>query len=290
MSQQIRQITQKSPDFPKILLEIPHPPKTLNVWGKVPKTEHYISIVGARKNSAYGEEILRKIISGLAPHGFTIISGLAVGIDSVAHKAALENNMPTIGILGSGLQKNVFFPFQNWKLAENIVSAGGAVISEYENDMKAAYWSFPQRNRIISGLSKATLIVEAGEKSGSLITARFALDQNREVMAVPGMVYSANSKGTNRLIKQGAHLIESAEDVLEIYGINFTKQPSCLVTEQLGCLTPQEKIIFDTINEPADIDTIIRACKMPSYEVQAVIGLMELRGIIKKVGNEYIKS
>ena len=167
MPQQIRQITQKSPDFPKILLEIPYPPKTLNVWGKIPKTEHYLSIVGTRKNSAYGEEILRKIITGLAPHNFTIVSGLANGIDSIAHRSALENNIPTVAVLGSGLNRGVL-SYSKIGLAEEIVSRGGAIISEFENSMKATLWSFPQRNRIISGLSKATLIVEAGEKSGTL--------------------------------------------------------------------------------------------------------------------------
>lgn len=290
MTQNIQQINPKSPDYPKILHEIHSPPKTLNVWGKIPKTEHYLSIVGTRKNSAYGEEILQKIIAGLSPHNFTIVSGLAVGIDSIAHKSALLNNIPTIGILGSGLDYKVFFPKQNWRLAEEIAK-NGAVISEYENDKKAEYWTFPQRNRIISGLSRATLIVEAGEKSGSLITARFALDQNREVCAIPGTVYSQNSKGTNKLIKQGAHLVESAEDVLEIYGINFDPDVTSGFTKKSDLLvTPQEQSVLDAITEPTDIDTIIRACKMPSYEVQALIGLMELRGIIKKVGNDYVKN
>lgn len=288
-SQHIYQITQKYPDFPSILREISSPPKFLNVWGKIPKTEHCLSIVGTRRCSAYGKEILRKIIAGLAPHNFTIISGLAMGIDSQAHKSALENHMPTIAVLGCGLNYDVFFPKQNWRLAEEIVERDGAVISEYENDKKAEFWTFPQRNRIISGLSKATLVVEAPEKSGALITSRFALDQNREVMAIPGAVFSQNSKGTNKLIKQGAHLIESAEDILEIYGIDFEK--SDFSTKKSDFLvTPQEKIIFDSIIEPIDIDSIIRACKMPSYEVQAIIGLMELRGIIKNIGGQYIRN
>lgn len=287
--QTIRQINLNSPEFPIILREIPHPPKSLNICGIIPKTEHYLSVVGARKNSAYGEEILRKIIAGLASYNFTIVSGLAVGIDSIAHKAALENKIPTIGVLGSGINKDVFFPQKNWALAQDIISFGGAVISEYENDMKAAFWSFPQRNRIISGVSQATLVVEAGEKSGSLITARFALDQNREVCAVPGTVFSANSKGTNRLIKQGAHLVESSKDILEIYGIETEKsaQSSDRARDELS---PQEKIIFDSICEPSDIDMIIRTCKMPSHEAQAFVGLLELRGIIKKVGNEYVQN
>ena len=284
MPQQIQQISLNSADFPSILREIPSPPKMLNIWGKIPKTERYLSIVGTRKNSAYGEEILRKIIAGLAAHGFTIISGLANGIDTIAHRSALENNIPTIAVLGSGLNRQVL-SYSKISLAEEIVARGGCVISEYENSMKATLWSFPQRNRIISGLSKATLIVEAGDKSGSLITARFALDQNREVMAVPGTVFSQNSKGANKLIKQGAHLIESAEDILEIYGINFERKN----TEKIE-LSPQEQKIFESIAEPSDIDTIIRTCRIPSYEVQAVISFLELRGIIKRVGSEYIKN
>lgn len=287
-TQNIRQINLKSQDFPSILREIPSPPKSLNIWGKIPKTEHYLSIVGTRKNSAYGEEILRKIISGLSGHSFTIISGLATGIDSIAHHSALENNIPTMAVLGSGLDRKVI-SYNKINLAEEIVSRGGAIISEYENNMQATLWSFPQRNRIISGLSKATLIVEAGEKSGSLITARFALDQNREVMAIPGMVYSTNSKGTNKLIKQGAHLVESAEDILEIYGINISRF-NLDTRLNLPELSPQEQKVFDSISEPSDIDTIIRACKMPSYEVQALVSFLELRGIIKKVGSEYVKN
>lgn len=229
--------------------------------------------------------MVRKIVAGLASHDFTVVSGLAMGIDAIAHKAALENNMPTIAVLGCGLNYDVFFPKQNWKLAEEIVQRNGAVISEYENDKKAEFWTFPQRNRIISGLSKATLVVEAPERSGALITARFALDQNREIMAVPGMVFSQNSKGTNKLIKQGAHLVESTEDILEIYGINFEK----INTEKID-LSPKEQKIFDCMIEPIDIDSIIRACKMPSYEVQALVSFLELRGIIKKAGNDYVQN
>ena len=219
-------------------------------------------------------------MAGLAEHNFTIVSGLANGIDTIAHRSAIENDIPTIAVLGSGLGQNFKTEF-----SKEIVIRGGAIVSEYENDMKATLWSFPQRNRIISGLSRTTLIVEAGEKSGSLITARFALDQNREVCAIPGTVYSNNSKGTNKLIKQGAHLVESAEDILEIYGIETNTKKG----EEIN-LSPKEKIIFDAILEPTDIDTIIRACKMPSYETQATIGLMELRGIIKRIGKDYIQN
>ena len=223
MAQKIREMRPMDKDFPTILREIPWPPKSINIWsknGKLPKAKYFLSVVGTRRNSAYGEEILRKIIAGLAPYGFGTVSGMALGIDTVAAKASLECNMPTIAVLGSGLASEAFYPPRNWRIAEEIVEKGGAIISEYDKDMKATLWSFPQRNRIISGLAPATLVVEAPERSGALITAKFALDQNRDVLAVPGSAFSTNSKGTNKLIKQGAALIESAEDVLRAYGID----------------------------------------------------------------------
>src|SRR3989338_8809231 len=189
MLQNIWELKPNDKDFPALLREIPFPPKQLYIWGTLPpnlgvghlsESNYYLSIVGTRRNSAYGEEILRKIIAGLAPYGFATISGMATGIDTVVAKASLENKMPTIAVLGSGLAREAFYPSKNWNLAEKIVEAGGAVVSEYEHDMKATLWSFPQRNRIISGLSPATLVVEAPEKSGALITAKFALDQNRD--------------------------------------------------------------------------------------------------------------
>jgi DNA processing protein len=248
-----------------------------------------LSIVGTRRNSAYGEEILRNIIAGLAPHDFTIVSGLALGIDTIAHKASLENNMPTIGVLGSGLSLDVMYPKQNLRLAQDIAARGGAVISEYDHDMKAAQWTFPQRNRIISGLSPATLVIEAPEKSGALVTTRFALDQNRDVLAVPGTVFAQNSRGTNKLIKEGAGLVETAEDVLRIYGIDLANASTWTPSVQVGNLSPEETKILECITEPLDVDTLIRKSKMPSHEAQSIIGLMEIRGIIKKIGNDYTK-
>ncbi len=274
-------------DYPEILNEIPFPPKKISVWGKIPKTKNYLSVVGTRRCSAYGEEILRKIIAGLASHDFTIVSGLAIGIDTIAHKASLENNIPTVAVVGSGLSQEVLYPKQNSRLAEDIALRGGAVISEYDYDMKATLWSFPQRNRIISGLSRATLVVEAPERSGALITAAFALDQNRDVLAVPGSAFSQNSLGTNKLIKQGAALIESAEDILRAYDIETEPQ---INTAQNLNLNSEEQKIFDSLIEPLDINSIIRESRLPSSTAQAVVGLLEIRGIIKKIGNEYVKN
>ncbi|OGF87618.1 DNA protecting protein DprA [Candidatus Giovannonibacteria bacterium RIFCSPLOWO2_01_FULL_46_32] len=292
MAENINEIKIGSAAYPEALKEIPFPPKKISLWssnGQLPTSNFYISIVGTRRSSAYGEEILRKIIAGLAPYGFATVSGMATGIDTIVAKASLENKIQTIAVLGSGLSKEAFYPPKNWTLAEKIVEAGGAVLSEYERDMKATLWSFPQRNRIISGLSPATLVVEAPEKSGALITAKFALDQNRDVLAIPGSAFSANSAGTNRLIKQGAALVESAEDVLRAYGIDLAVKPPSGGLTALADLSPEEKIIFELMAEPADIDTLIRKSKMPSHAAQSVIGLLEIRGIIKKIGNEYIK-
>lgn len=284
-------------DFPAVLREIPSPPKKLYIWssnGKLPPPtggpNFYISIVGTRRCSAYGEEILRKILAGLAPYGFATVSGMAIGIDTIAAHASLENKMPTIAVLGSGLSREAFYPPKNWALAERIVEAGGAIVSEYEHDMKATLWSFPQRNRIISGLSPATLIVEAPERSGALITAKFALDQNRDVLAVPGSAFSQNSTGTNKLIKQGAALVESADDVLRAYGINpaASDAPWTSDVQKLN-LSPEENKILEVLVEPMDIDSLIRKSTMPSHAAQSVIGLLEIRGIIKKIGSEYIK-
>src|SRR3989344_1287796 len=196
MPQNIRELKMKDKKIPALLREIPFPPKQLSIWsanGDFPKAKYYLSIVGTRRNSAYGEEILRKIIAGLASYGFATVSAMATGIDTIVAKASLENKMPTIAVLGSGLAREAFYPPKNWALAERVTEAGGAIISEYDHNMKATLWSFPQRNRIISGLSQATLVVEAPEKSGALITAKFALDQNRDVLAIPGSAFSQNS-------------------------------------------------------------------------------------------------
>lgn len=293
MAQNIREIRHGDKDYPNALREIPFPPKKLSVWspnGQLPTSNFYLSIVGTRRCSAYGEEILRKILAGLAPYGFATVSGMAAGIDTVVAKASLENKIPTIAVLGSGLSREAFYPPKNWALAERIVETGGAVISEYEHDMKATLWSFPQRNRVISGLSPATLIIEAPERSGALITAKFALDQNRDVLAVPGSAFSQNSTGTNKLIKQGAALVESAEDVLRAYGIETGRPTSDRMSDvQKLDLSPEENKILDLLIEPSDIDTLIRKSKMPSHAAQAVIGLLEIRGIIKKIGTEYVK-
>ncbi|MDO8664551.1 MAG: DNA-processing protein DprA [Candidatus Liptonbacteria bacterium] len=309
MPQKIREIRLKDKDFPAVLREIHNPPAQIFVWSKsgdLPdlgsrhpsgcREPRWLSIVGTRRCSAYGEEILRKIVAGLSSYGFGTVSGMAIGIDTVAADASLINKIPTIAVLGSGLGKEAFYPKVNWRLAEKIVEEGGAVISEYEPEFMATQYSFPQRNRIISGLSPATLVVEAPEKSGALITAKFALDQNRDVLAVPGSAFGANSLGTNRLIKQGAGLVTEADDVLKAYGLELSNPGATSGSVAQGArvaelnLSPEENQIFEILTEPMDIDSLIRKSKMPARTAMGIIGLMEIRGIIKKLGNEYIKQ
>ena len=306
MLQNIREMKFSDKNFPKILKEIPSPPKLLRVWSKngtLPgnlgsrdlsdsREPRFLSIVGTRRCSAYGEEILRKLISGLAPYGFGTVSGMAIGIDTIAAKASLENKIPTIAVLGSGLGREAFYPPRNWRLAEEIVEQGGAIISEYENDFKATLWTFPQRNRIISGLSPVTLVVEAPEKSGALITARFALEQNRDVLAVPGSVFGSNSAGTNKLIKEGAGLVTNVDDILKAYGMQLSGSGAEAMGGDRAAaenLSPEENKILEIMTEPMDVDSIIRTSKMPSHEAQSIIGLLEIRGIIKKIGSDYAK-
>ena len=210
----------KNKNYPKLLKEISNPPVNIYVRGdeKI-LNKSGIAVVGTRNLSAYGEKSTKILVKELVERGFVIVSGLALGIDTIAHQTAIENGGLTIAVLGSSIDDKSIYPKENIKLAEEIVKSGGAVISEYPSPFTAKKYTFPQRNRIVSGLSKATVVIEAPEKSGALITAKFALEQNREVFALPGEIFAENSIGTNNLIKQGAQLITSAKEVIETLGI-----------------------------------------------------------------------
>jgi DNA processing protein len=198
--------------FPALLKEINYAPFGLYIKGEIPNHKPLIAIVGTRKISPYGKLVTEKIVQELIKHNFVIVSGLAYGVDTIAHETALKNKGKTIAILGSGIQN--IFPPNNIKLAKEIVE-NGALVSEYSLKAPALKQYFPWRNRIISGLCLATIVIEAPEKSGALITARFALEQNREVFAIPGSIFNKNSLGPHNLIKQGAKLVSQIEDILE---------------------------------------------------------------------------
>lgn len=276
--------------FPRALLEIPQPPKDLWIQGTMPKEELvYLCVVGSRKFTSYGREACEKIISGLAGHPIVIVSGLAMGIDAIAHQRALSVGLKTLVFPGSGLSREAMYPKTNAKLAEEIVARGGCLISEFEPSFKATLWSFGKRNRLMAGISKATLIIEAEEKSGTLITARLTTEYNRDVLAVPGSIFSSNSIGTNRLIRQGATPITCAEDVLEALGFEVKKDEK--KQKQLFLdLSPEEKRVFDLLREPTPRDELIRSMKLSTPEANTLLSVMEIKGLIKEEMGEICKA
>lgn len=214
----IRKITIKQLSYPRMLKEIYVPPPVIYIRGNQEiLNKPAVAVVGTRKATSYGIKATKEIVNELVKANFIIVSGLALGIDTIVHQTALKNGR-TIAVLGSSVDDKNIYPRENVKLANQIIKNDGVVISEYEPPFEATRYSFPQRNRIISGLSKAVVVIEAPRKSGALITARLALEQNRDVFALPGSIYSENSFGTNSLIKQGAHPITSIEEVIEILG------------------------------------------------------------------------
>ena len=277
-------IKKSSRNYPEILKEIHNAPKQLYVRGNLPKDHNLnFAIVGTRAASDYGRTLAFKIAKELAELGFNIVSGLALGIDTQAHLGALEGKGKTTAVMGSAIDNNSIYPSENLNLVKKIISSGGAVISEYEPGTKSEIWFFPERNRIISGLSRGVLVVEAPEKSGALITARLALEQNREVFAIPGSIFSKNSLGANNLIKSGAKMVTTVDDILEELNLMDLKTEEGIKEEEN--LTEKEKIILKIIEkEPIHIDKICKISKMAAGQVLSIVSVLEIRGIIKNIG------
>ncbi len=269
-------------NFPKALLEIPQPPKNLYIRGTLPPEDSiYLAVVGSRKHTSYGRDICQNLIHGLKGYPIVIVSGLALGIDSIAHKAALDVGLTTMSFPGSGLDNSVLHPQTNIKLAQEIVDKGGCLISELEPQWKATLYSFPQRNRLMAGIAKAVLIIEAEEKSGTLITARMATDYNRDVLAVPGSVMSSNSKGTNNLIRQGATPVTTSEEILEALGFTIEKQHKSDKEKYADCGKEELKII-ELLREPMERDELIRESGMNIASANALLSIMEIKELIKE--------
>jgi DNA processing protein len=267
--------------IPKVLREIPQPPKKLYLAGNLPPEDMVcLAVVGSRKCTTYGKDVVKKLISGLRGYPIAIVSGLAIGIDSFAHEAALDAGLMPVAFPGSGISEKSLYPVSNLHLAEKILSAGGCVISEFPPEMKAELYTFPMRNRLMAGISKASLIIEAQEKSGTLITARMALDYNREVLAVPGPINSEFSKGTNRLIRQGATPITSSDDILEALG--FKTDSESKQQNLFEDATAEEKKILKILSEPLERDELIRKMKMPTGIANSTLSVMEIKGLIKE--------
>ncbi len=277
---EIRKLPKK--EFPKALLEIPQPPEQLYIIGELPKENLiYLSVVGSRKFTSYGKDACEKIIGGLKGYPIAIVSGFAIGIDTIAHKKAMQTGLTTLVFPGSGLSDEAIYPKTNVRLMREVVENGGCLISEFEPDFKATQWSFPMRNRLMAGISKSVLIIEAEEKSGTLITARLATEYNRDVLVVPGSISSSNSKGTNKLIKQGATPVTCAEDVLEALGFEIKKDKEKQAT-LFADLSPEEKKVVDLLREPVPRDDLIRAMKMPIPNANAILSIMEIKELIKE--------
>jgi len=283
----IQTIKKSSRNYPEILKEISDAPKQLYVRGNLPKDHNLnFAIVGTRAASDYGRTLTFKIAKELAELGFNIVSGLALGIDTQAHLGALEGKGRTTAVMGSAIDDNSIYPSENLNLVKKIISSGGAVISEYEPGTKSEIWFFPERNRIISGLSRGVLVVEAPEKSGALITARVALEQNREVFAIPGSIFSKNSIGTNNLIKSGAKMVTTVDDILEELNLTELKTEKRIGKEEN--LTEEEKIILKIIEkEPIHTDKICKISKMAAGQVLSIVSVLEIKGIIKNIGGKF---
>ncbi len=269
-------------DIPDIFKEIPQPPKTLYIQGVLPpEGTIYLTVVGSRKHTSYGMDVTRSLIRGLAGYPIAIVSGLALGIDTIAHQTALEAGLTTIAFPGSGLNNSILYPAENKKLRDAILEAGGAVVSEFPPMLKATNWSFPQRNRLMAGIAKATLVIEAAEKSGTLITARLALDYNRDVLVVPGPITSTASVGTNKLLRLGATPILRPEDILEALGFEVA-DASTDTRIPLEQLTSDERAVLEILREPTERDELARALGKPIHEISATLSILEIQGFIKE--------
>ena len=287
--EKISLITPDDRRYPKILKEIPDPPPLLYSRGELKEQDDFsLAVVGARKFSSYGKRLTEDIVSELSRYKITIVSGLALGIDALAHSAALSANGRTIGVLGSGVDRQSVYPAANRNLSEKIIAQGGAIISEFPLGAPGLRHHFPQRNRIIAGLSKGVLVIEAGEKSGSLITARFALDFNREVFAVPGSVYSPVSAGANALIKEGAILARNGADIIE--SLDLKRVSLYIDTKSIAPETNEEKALLSFLSrEPVHVNELIRLSGLSPAAVSGSLTIMEMKGMVKNLGGmEYV--
>ena len=290
---QVQVVTFKDENYPQNLLSIYDPPPFLFVKGEIKKVDrNAVAIVGCRSASLYGKRTTERIGRELARRGITIVSGLARGIDSIGHLSALKENGRTLAVFGSGL--DVIYPQENKKLAEQIKSSG-AILSEFFLGTKPEAPNFPRRNRLISGLSLGVVIVEAGTKSGALLTAHSALEQNREVFAIPGNLGAKNSEGTNELIKQGAKLVTSVVDILEELRIT-TKEgkssSSVLTEEDLSHLSEMEKNLFKLISdEPYHIDKVATQASVSVPQALSALLSLELKGLVKQLsGKMFVRA
>lgn len=276
---QIHELNNKSADYPSVLREIPSPPKKLYVLGNLPKDMPIVAIIGSRRPTKYGEEITYKLASELAAAGIGIVSGLALGIDAIAHKAALDAGGYTIAVMAHGLDS--IYPATNRSLAKRILAQSGGIVSEYQTGTPSLKQHFVARNRIISGLASAVVVTEADASSGSLITAKFALDQNRLVMAVPGNITSLRSAGPNNLIKNGALPITSASDILAALQLDTRRVTKTIIIPKSAEEAQILKLLDTGLTGSQEL---IAQSQMTAAQFANVITLMEITGKVRNLG------
>ncbi|MDD5127258.1 MAG: DNA-processing protein DprA [Dehalococcoidales bacterium] len=277
----VQTITCHDGAYPARLKEIYDYPPLIYVRGQLlPQDEWCLSVVGTRRATVYGRQVADEIVTDLAQNKLTIVSGLARGIDTIAHQSALAAGGRTIAVFGCGL--DVIYPAENADLARRIIESG-AILSEYPLGAKPRGENFPRRNRIMSGMSLGILVIEADESSGAIITANLALEQNREVFAVPGSILSPVSRGTNHLIQEGAKLVRNYTDILE--ELNLTAIEHQVEMKELLPASETESIMLKQLSsEPVHIDEVCRACGLPAATVSGTLAMMELKGMVKQVG------
>jgi DNA processing protein len=288
--EKVGMITINCEAYPPQLKEIDSAPPVLYIRGeKEILANKSIAVVGSRKSTDYGRRVTENLCRDLVRAGLAIVSGLALGIDGIAHQATLDNEGITIAVLGTGIDDETIYPREHFNLAQDILSGGGTIISEFPPKTPSLKQNFPARNRIMAGLALGTLVAEAAESSGSLITAGLALEFGREVFAVPGDIFSPQSAGANYLIKNGAKLVSSSADILE--ELNISRPAAASPQKIFEPKTKEEKIIWKILsNEPLHVDKIAKITKLDTATVSATLGMMEIENVIRDVGGKnYIK-
>jgi DNA processing protein len=278
--------------FPSQLAEIPDPPKALYVRGCLPPPgKPALAIVGTRRATPAGKALAREFARALAGRSFSIISGLAFGIDAAAHEGALEAGGHTIAVLPCGLDH--VYPRSNVRLAEQILKSGGALVSEYPPGTEPLPYRFLERNRLVSGLARGVLVIEAPERSGALVTARLAAEQGRDCFIVPGPVGHPNYVGSHELIRKGAELVAKVDHILEAYGMLEEAGNGAAMYREIENLSVEEKMIFDAVQKsqgPLEVDKLIEASKLQPQAVNIAISFLLMKGVIKETPGGYLKA
>lgn len=274
----------KPKDISELLPEIPEFPKSLRIQGEFPVREKYLAVVGSRKYSEYGKAVCEHLIKGLAGQSVCIVSGLALGIDGIAHQAALSAGLATIAIPGSGLSEKVLYPSSHRGLAQTILEKGGCLISEFEDDFRATNWSFPQRNRIVVGISHATFVIEAELKSGTLISSKYAIDFNRDVFTIPHSIFSKTSEGPHMLLRLGATPITSSADIIAGLGLKTTD--TLFEKRDYSDCSADELEVVNILSESRSRDEVLRMLDKPIAVSQTILAIMEIKGLIEETMGE----